>query len=196
MLQQLAGTIGVPAQQLATRSASGKTITGGMPIVNPANVTSNLDWETGVRFTPRSQQASWQITGIMVAQNWGMGPGMDFSLTDMYQRDELFVYGNKDDVSIGLYIDMPPGDYVITVELSTVMSQTEGLPYECTLCSSAWQKLEPMLDPSAVSQGISSYIGTLHVPSFGRTAHFIRLPQGPVLPTVMGIFRGISLTRL
>lgn len=193
---QVAGTLGIPAQQLATQSTSGKTIAGGWPIVNPASLASNLDWESGVRFTPRSDKVFWQISGIMMNQDTQLEAEMNFGLTDMFQRDELFLYGNPDELGIVLDVDMPPGKYVITVELAMNLNPSEGLKFSCSNCTNAWYKLDPIVDQKAIAEGISLYIGTFNVPSYVGVGLVIQLPGATVAPLAMGIFRGITLTRL
>jgi hypothetical protein len=205
-LNQFASNLGVPAQQLATRSVSGKAIGGGMPAVNPGGAMRNLDWENGVRFTPRSKTVSWMVSGVMIFQD--LQSGKDYDLSGQYQRDELLLYAGVDlyggsgcastNAQIELSVDMPAGDYLVTVELVTPNTFGADLEYDCDpLCSlSLGGSLWPVIDKSIQqNQGVSAYTGLFTVPQSGRTHHVIRIPGKP-MSQIFAIFRGITFTRL
>jgi hypothetical protein len=204
-LNQVASTMGIPAQQMTTRSTSGKVVAGGPTTNPPSGVTKNWNWEAGVRFTPRSKGVTMAVYGVTIIQD----TGTEYGLSDMYQRDELFLSGNTDDVRIVFELDMPPGIYVATVEFQTEMlgphddlthdcrgcgSQSLILPGGVTIKSGTQSALFPVMDKNAVTGGtISTYIGQFQVEKSQSIQHWIMLPQKG---NVTGVFLGITFTRL
>ena len=103
-LNQFASTMGMPAQELATKSSSGKAITGSPMTVSSSGAKISLDWEAGVRFTPKSFEGELSVHPVWVCQRKG------YRLSDMYQRDELLICGSNDtgyEVYIGFEVPTP-----------------------------------------------------------------------------------------
>jgi hypothetical protein len=116
----------------------------------------------------------------------------------MYNRDELLLYGKSDDVSISFSVPTPPGEYIVTVELETKgLGVDDDLTYNCSGCKSH-AGLVPVIDKKVfVDNTISNYIGQFEVGNTNMTTHWIRIPQTlPLIDTVIGVFRGITFTRL
>jgi hypothetical protein len=190
-MNQLASTMGMPAQQMATQSTSGKVVTGSPATNPPSGMTKNWDWEAGVRFTPRSTEGDLQVWGIVIWEKEGFG------LSDFYQRDELFLYGDSEDVGIGFSINTPPGDYVITVEFEAMyLGDKDDLIYDCSGCT--WNTaLIPVVDKKYFTEGhIFTYIGQFRVEHSNALTHSIQIPSSGVVGISSGVFRGITFTRL
>ena len=185
-LNQVATTMGMPAQKLVTQSTSGKIITGGPETVPTSGATKYLNWETGVRFTPRSIERGLTVYGVMVLDN--------FSLSEMYQRDELLLYGKPEELQINFGILMPPGKYAVTIELTG----QHDLIYNCSNCGYFVESPFPLWDKKALTEGISTYTGYVEVPKGALVVHSINFKKSSsiILPVVHSIFRGITFTRL
>ncbi len=200
-LSQVASTMGMPAQQLATQSTSGKMVTGE-PIPPPSSSdTKNWNWEAGVRFTPKSKAWDLRVSGVLIQQEKGYDisqnkiVNIEYGLSDMYQNDELYLVGEFEDVYISFIIDTPPGDFVITVEIDTELGVDTNLVYECPLCISQ-SLLFPVLDKKAIAKGHpSTYIGSFQVGETQSPDHVIRIPKSGWGGS-SGVFRGITITRL
>jgi hypothetical protein len=196
-LNQFASTMGMPAQQLATRSTSGKSVSGEPATSTSSSGSKNWDWETGVHFTPRSSEWEMEVYGVTIMQS----KNEQYGLSDMYQRDELLLYGKPDDVRILFSIPMPPGIYVIKVEfIGQMLGVHDDLIYDCYGCGSC-TGLFPVVDNKTFSDGmISSYIGQFEINNSNVATHSIRIPMNALIfPNILnftGVFRGITLMRL
>jgi hypothetical protein len=191
-LNQFASTMGVTSQKLATQSSTGKVITGGPITVPPSGMTKNWNWETGVRFTPRSTQVNMEVCGVRIFQK----QGYEYGLSDMYHRDELYLAGRSGEAYFRISVPTPPGKYIITVELEAPgMGVNDNLFYNCPECESH-EGLLPIIDKKTFAdQVISSYIGQFEVGSTNMTTHIFEFPE-KFSYTTWGIFRGITFTRL
>jgi hypothetical protein len=195
-LHQFASTMGMPAQELVTKSSSGRTIAGGPVLTTSSSSSKNWDWEAGVHFTPRSKEWDMTVNGLRIVQD----QNSEYGLSDMYQRDELLLEGEPDDVSISFSLPMPPGIYIIKVEFScySLLGIHDDLIYECYSGCSSYTGLFPVMDDKTLSDGItSSYIGKFEIKNSNAAHHSIRIPKINSIPYYfIGIFRGITLMRL
>lgn len=186
-LNQLASTIGMPAQELATRSTSGKMITGYPKTISPLETVKAFDWDTGVRFTPKSNNGEWTVFGVAIDSSSGI------DLSEMCQRDELFLYGKSDFLEIDFAIDMPPGNYAITIEFA---AQNNPI-YKCDNCQYGLEDLYPLMDKKAMTEGVVSiYTGYVTVLKQSKVKHRITFKKAYSIWPEIGFFRGITFTRL
>lgn len=183
-LNQVASTMGIPAKELASKSTSGKLVTGGPETLPTSGATKYLNWEAGVRFTPRSIEEGLTVSGVTVLDN--------FSLSEMYQRNELLLYGKPEELEINFRILMPPGKYAITIELT---GQFE-LTFNCSNCNGSIENPFPVWDNKALTEGISTYTGYVEVPKEAQVSHSIDFKKSSSILPVHSIFRGITFTRL
>jgi hypothetical protein len=194
---QFASTMGMPAQELATKSSSGKTITGSTVTVPSSGAKISLNWEAGVRFTPKS------FGGKIGAYPVYIGEVMEkeYSLSDIYKRDELLIIG-MDQSNINFDVPTPPGKYIISVELETQSGVDVNLTYYYS--EKNWMdstrtktKLYPVADNKALAEGIiTSYIGQFEVRNHNNSVHRIYIPLVKNDNINMGIFRGVTITRM
>ncbi|MGD9410643.1 MAG: PAN domain-containing protein [Desulfobacterales bacterium] len=196
-LNQFASTMGMPAQELATKSSSGMTIAGGPVTVPPSGAKISLNWEAGIRFTPRFNAGSLSIRGVRLTEIAGYSP--KWGLSDIYQRDEVLLEGTKDTLRIVYEGFMPHGEYIIEVELETkVMGINDRLKFGCSSCIKTSPFLLPWADKKDLATGekISSFIGQFQMDHSAKFAGFwITLPYD-FEKYFVGIFRGITFTRL
>jgi hypothetical protein len=195
-LNQFASTMGVASQKLATQSSTGKVITGGPETVPSSGAEISLNWEAGIRFTPRFNAGNLTIKGVLLSES----EGYEYGLSDIYQRDEVLLQGDRDSVRIYFEGYIPPGDYIIEVELETSdLGLDDHLRMQTFAGSTTY--LLPWADKKALAtdEKISSFIGQVHqINPYSKWIYLrISLPyyQGSPKP-FLGIFRGITFTRL
>jgi hypothetical protein len=200
-LNQFASSLGMPAKELATKSSSGKTITGGPLNVPPSGAKISLNWEAGVRFTPRFNSGSLSIKGVFLTEK----DKYEYGLSDLYQRDEVLLFGDYHAVRIYFEGHIPTGEYIIEVELET---SSLGLNdrLKIVYLSGDPTYLLPWKDKKALATDgkITSFIGQLHVrKNYNNWLWFrISLPSDMVPDkwyedsNFSGIFRGITITRM
>lgn len=176
-LNQLASTTGMPANALANKSTSGKLVTGGPETVPASGATKYLNWEAGVRFTPRSNKAQFYPVKV---SGWE-----GFGLSEMCQRDEIVICPDSDYYEMQLLIDMPPGKYAITIEFT----EKHNIEYICYSCKYPVKNPFPLMDKKALAEGISIYTGYFEVPVQAKVHHIIESDGA------CSFFRGITFTR-
>lgn len=122
---------GIQLRDLITKSLGGKKVVGGIPALplgpSQAQSVSDLDWESGIFFTPNHQGPTYTMSGRQYSAG-AMEVGnvylpTRYSLRYLYEQNILLVrlpWGRN--WSASLYVELPPltGTYLITVQIPNI----------------------------------------------------------------------------